>query len=114
MEEKFCLACGMPLTKPEEIGGHHPQGDICTYCVDEQGQLKSGAEIFQGGVQFFLHSLPTVSPDLAERVVRRNMQSLDYWQQNPIPELDGPVATDEEFLTIIESLTAAQPDPEQE
>ena len=113
MDENFCLACGMPLTEPSEIGGHNEHGDICTYCVDATGQLKSGQEIFQGGVEFFKNSLPNINQDLAERVVRRNMQSLPYWQAHPLAELEGPVATDEEFMSIIEALTPADPTAEQ-
>ncbi|MEK9156793.1 MAG: hypothetical protein AAB448_01500 [Patescibacteria group bacterium] len=39
-----------------------------------------------------------------ERLTRRNMKSLPYWQTRPFAQLEGPEATDEEFSTAMAKL----------
>ncbi len=42
--------------------------------------------------------------DLAERITRKNMKSLEYWKCHPAEILNGPEATDEEFQEVMASL----------
>ena len=93
---KTCITCGMPLEGEHEkdFGMETADGPVCINDA-ENGKIKNGQEIFEGGVQFFL----TLGGDraLAERLTRKNMQALPYWQKHPFAELSGIAATEEEF-----------------
>lgn len=100
---KFCQACGMPLEKKEDFAGGNEDSQFCLYCVSEDGQVKSSEEIFEGGVQFFISQLGA-DRQMAEKVTRKNMKSLSYWQNKDCPILQGEVATDEEYSEILKKL----------
>ncbi len=100
---KYCQACGMPLEKKEDFAGGDENSQFCLYCVDEKGQVKSGEEIFEGGVQFFMSQLGG-DRQLAEKVTRKNMKMLPYWQKQECPFLLGEVASDEEFGEALSKL----------
>jgi hypothetical protein len=93
---KNCAACGMPLEKKEDFALSDENAKFCTYCVNSDGSVKSGEEIFNGGVQFFLGALGG-EKSFAERITRKNMSRLAYWQEHPFESLKGDMATDEEF-----------------
>lgn len=100
---KSCLTCGMPLVNKEDFPGCDENGDFCIHCVNEDGSLKTCEEIFDGGVQFFME---TVGDDrsLAERLTRKNMRQLPYWQDNFCAALEGEEATEEEFQFALAKL----------
>jgi hypothetical protein len=50
---KNCATCGMPLEKKEDFALGDEKARFCAYCVNPDGSVKSGEEIFNGGVQFF-------------------------------------------------------------
>lgn len=93
----------MPLIDPADC----PNGDIaspsCIHCTDPNGHIKTCEEIFESGVQFFIHTTG-LSRDIATRIVRRNMRELPYWDSNDSECLLGEVATDEEFEAILSLL----------
>jgi len=62
----------------EEIGAETEKGLLCIHCVDENGNIKSCQEIFDGGVEFFLHTITNVKKDLAEKITRKNMNIQPY------------------------------------
>jgi len=95
---KSCITCGMPLEGEHEkdIGFQSPDGPVCVY-DSKDGKIKSGEEIFEGGVQFFLGEVADGDRALAERLTRKNMKALPYWQAHPFALLDGEEATDQEF-----------------
>jgi hypothetical protein len=98
-----CIACGMPLTKAEDCFGGDLNANICVHCAKTDGTPKPCAEIFEGGVQFFMGA--TGSPrDLAERLTRKNMNSLDYWKDHGADCLQGAEATEEEFGAVMAKL----------
>ncbi len=100
-----CITCGMPLegAHANDIGFTSPEGVVCRFdSVD--GKIKSGEEIFEGGVQFFLGTLTDGNRDLAERLTRKNMRGLPYWQTRPFALLDGAEATFEEFEAAMAKL----------
>jgi len=45
---KTCIACSMPLEKPEDFGCQNESSDTCVYCTNEDGTIKSCIEIFDG------------------------------------------------------------------
>lgn len=88
----------MPLEGAHEkdLGMETADGPVCKYdCKD--GAIKDGADIFAGGVAFFMTSCTDGDEGLAQRLTRKNMRSLPYWQKHPFAVLDGAEATDEEF-----------------
>lgn len=86
----------MPLEKKEDFALGNENSEFCAYCVNSDGSVKSGEEIFNGGVQFFLTTLGG-EKKMAEKITRKNMGQLTYWKNHPCEALNGEVATDEEF-----------------
>jgi hypothetical protein len=78
-----------------DVGLETAEGPVCKFDVKD-GVMKSSEEIFEGGVQFF-SKYTDGDRDLAERVTRKNMKSLPYWNAHPFALLDGTEATDQEF-----------------
>ena len=100
---KFCIACGMPLMQLEDYAGGDQNSLSCVYCTDEDGQIKSCDEIFEGGVQFFVSATGS-SREEAEKLVRKNMRALPYWQDKATACLNGAIATDIEFQNALEKI----------
>ena len=100
---KFCEACGMPLSEPAHFAKGDEKSPFCLYCVNEDGSVKTGQEIFEGGVQYFMTQ---VGDDraLAERITRKNMNMQPYWQGKNEPVLQGEQATDEEFTELMKKM----------
>ncbi len=95
---KSCITCGMPFEGDHtgDIGVETPEGPVCKF-DSENGAVKSGPEVFEGGIIFFAEAAADGDRDLAARLTRKNMKQLPYWQARPFAELEGPEATDEEF-----------------
>jgi len=95
----------MPLEGEHEkdFGMDTPDGPVCRF-DSEGGKLKSGADICEGGVVFFQNEVADGDRGLAERLTRKNMKSLAYWQAHPFDELNGEEATDAEFGTAMARL----------
>lgn len=93
----------MPLVKKEDYALGDESSLFCVHCVNADGSLKSGDEIFEGGVQFFQSSLGGERA-LAERITRTNMSRLPYWQERPFDKLRGEMASDSEFRSAMERL----------
>ncbi|KKR03766.1 MAG: hypothetical protein UT30_C0019G0002 [Candidatus Uhrbacteria bacterium GW2011_GWF2_39_13] len=93
-----CITCGMPFEGEHKdmVGLQSLYGPVCTFC-SVGDKIKTGDEIFEGGVQFFLSTVAGGDLELAQRLVRKNMKSLPYWQEHSFEGLSGPEATDEEF-----------------
>ncbi len=100
---KECIACGMPLIKPEDCAGGDLNAVSCIHCTNSDGKLKSCNEIFEGGVHFFIEATGSSKGD-AEKLVRKNMCFLDHWKENPCECLGGEQATDEEYQAALEKL----------
>jgi hypothetical protein len=93
----------MPLTKKEDFAGSDEKSNFCRFCVNANGSVKSCEEIFEGGVQFFINQIGG-DRQMAERVTRKNMSGLLYWQGKNCPILQGEKATDEEFAEVMKKL----------
>ena len=108
MNSKSCITCGMPFegNHANDIGLELPEGMVCKF-DSEDGKVKSGKEIFDGGVMFFAEQCTGGDKELAARLTRKNMNALPYWRATSLasdvggahhfPELDGAQATDTEF-----------------
>lgn len=86
-----------------DVGIETAEGFVCRFDVVD-GAMKPAEEIFEGGVQFFLGSVADGDRALAERLTRKNMSTLSYWQTHPFALLDGEQATDEEFAVAMMKL----------
>ncbi len=98
----------MPLegAHAEDVGLVTAEGPVCKFDLDDTGAIKSADAIFNGGVEFFLHSVCAGDRALAERLTRKNMSALPHWQANHFALLDGDQATDAEFGTAMQQLAA--------
>jgi len=94
----------MPLMRPQDKGNDTEYGPICIHCTRPDGGMKSCKEIFEGGVAFFITTTGNADRKLAEKLVRKTMNDLSYWQNNPCPCLDGDTASDEEFAAATAKL----------
>lgn len=102
--EKYCQVCGMPLTKKEDFAGGEENANFCAYCANADGSVKSCEEIFEGGVLFFLNQIGG-DRKMAEKITRKNMSRLPYWQGKNCEILKGETATDEEFAEAMGKLS---------
>lgn len=102
--EKYCEACGMPLIAKEDFAKGDMHAKFCVHCVDEEGNVKTCDEIFEGGVQFFLSQIGG-DRVMAEKITRKNMNMQPYWQGNDFAILKGAVATDEEFADTMKKMS---------
>lgn len=100
---KHCSACGMPLAKKEDFALGDENSEFCLHCVDDNGQVLTVEEIFKGGADFFQQ---TLGGDrlMAEKITRKNMSQLPYWQGKDCEVLKGEIATDEEFALAMQKL----------
>ena len=93
----------MPLMRAEDCFSGDMNAVVCVHCADETGQVKPCDEVFEGGVQFFMGATGA-ERNLAERLTRKNMLTLDYWKEHGTDCLKGDCATDEEFQAMMDSL----------
>ena len=103
---KSCITCGMPLegAHATDVGMELAEGFVCKHDL-EHGAIKRPEVIFEGGVAFFVEAVTEGDRALAERLTRKNMRSLPYWQAHPSTVVDdGPVATEEEFMAAMAKL----------
>ncbi len=100
-----CITCGMPFegAHANDVGLETDDGPVWKY-ESENGKIKPAEEIFKGGVAFFKDAAAGGDEALAERLTRRNMTDLPYWQKRPFSLLEGVQATDEEFQTALAKL----------
>lgn len=96
---RFCSTCSMPLEDKNFIGLRNANNIFCTYCIDENKNIKSCEDIFEGGVQYFMNA-ENASRAYAEKIVRKNMNMLPYWKNYPSACLQGEMLTDEEFHNL--------------
>jgi hypothetical protein len=102
---KQCHACGMPLTKAEDFCRGDESSNFCCYCTNEDGSVKSCEEVFAGGAAYFM-SVTDVDQETAEKITRKNMNGLPYWQNEDHSCLRGAMASDEEFAAFMQRLSA--------
>ena len=100
---KNCATCGMPLEKKEDFALGDENAEFCVYCTNVDGSVKSGEEIFKGGVEFFRGTFGS-DQIMAEKITRKNMRQLPYWREHNCPCLEGEIASDEEFQKIMAKL----------
>jgi hypothetical protein len=53
---KTCIACGMPMTKPEDYPGGDMSKDYCVYCARPDGSMQSYPEKLKGTTEFIMRT----------------------------------------------------------
>ena len=101
---KYCIACGMPLDGKQVCWNSSLESDSCVFCTNHDWTIKSCNEIFEWWVEFFVQAAG-VDRDLWERIVRKNMNQLDYWKWKKCECLQGIEATQEEFDQAMKKLS---------
>ncbi len=78
MTNPTCIACGMPMSKPED----HPGGDVaknyCLHCARPDGSLKSYEEALAGMTAFMVRS-QGLDEAAAQKAVKTLMSQLPAW-----------------------------------
>ena len=93
----------MPLEKAEDIGLETAEGPVCIHDV-EGGKIKDPEDIFEGGVQWYMHAVADCTRELAQRLTSKNMNSLPYWQKHPATCLGATQATEDEYQAAMAQL----------
>lgn len=76
---KTCIACGMPMTRPE----HFPQGDeskdYCVYCARPDGSMQSYPEKLKGTAEFIMRT-QGFDAQAAHELAVRTLAKLPAWK----------------------------------
>lgn len=104
---KECQACGMPMMDKEDFAQGDENAALCAYCANADGKAKTCQEIFAGSSGYFQEALG-VDKTMADRITRKHMRSLPYWQGEEDDCLKGDMATDEEFAQAMKKLAEAE------
>lgn len=104
---KECQACGMPMMDKEDFAQGDENATLCAYCTNADGSAKTCQEVFESGSAYFRDALDS-SQEMADRITRKHMRSLPYWQGEEHDCLKGEVATDEEFAQAMKKLAEAE------
>ncbi len=78
---KNCLSCGMPMTKPEDMGGGNPANVYCVHCCCPDGSLKSYEEVFKGMANFMMMS-QNMARETAEKATKEYMAKMPVWESS--------------------------------
>ena len=74
-----CIACGMPMTKPEDHAQADPTKAYCQHCEGADGQMKTYEEALAGMTAFMVQS-QGLAPTAAEAAVKEMMARLPAWK----------------------------------
>jgi uncharacterized glyoxalase superfamily protein PhnB len=69
-----CQSCGMPLADAE------PGQMYCQYCTDEEGNLKSYEEVFEGTVAGYFMGMQKMQRKPAEAAAKKHLASMPAWK----------------------------------
>ena len=75
---KTCIACGMPMSKPEDFAMKDESKDYCLYCQRPDGSMQSYPEKLEGTTQFLMKTQGLEETAARETAVRL-MKKLPAW-----------------------------------
>ncbi len=75
---EFCHSCAAPLTIPEFKGSAE---DYCSYCTDDQGNLKTREEIVEGVARWFMSWQRGVDQATAAARAERYVRAMPAWAE---------------------------------
>ncbi len=78
-DAKYCIACGMPLTKPEDFSLGDATKDWCLHCANEDGSMKGYDEVLVG-MTWFLTQSQGLDQGAAREAAASMMAQLPAWK----------------------------------
>jgi len=76
---KTCIACGMPMEKPEDFALGDETKDWCVHCARPDGSLRSYDEALEGMTGFIVQS-QGLDHEAARGVAASMMAKLPAWK----------------------------------
>ncbi len=76
---KTCIACGMPMTKPEDFALGDESKDYCKYCARTDGSMQSYPEKLEGTVEFLIRT-QGLDQEAARELAIRTLAKLPAWK----------------------------------
>lgn len=74
-----CIACGMPMTKPEDHAMGDPSRDYCLHCARPDGTMRSYEEALEGMTAFMMRS-QGLAESAARAAVVQALSRLPAWK----------------------------------
>lgn len=78
---KSCIACGMPMSKPEDFPGGDESKDYCVYCARPDGSMQSYPEKLKGTTEFIMRT-QGFDGQAAHALAVRTLAQLPAWKGN--------------------------------
>lgn len=76
---KTCIACGMPMTKPEDYPNSDESKDYCRFCARPDGIMQSYDEKLQSMTAFLMRT-QGLDETAARGVAQRTLAKLPAWK----------------------------------
>lgn len=76
---KICIACGMPMQKPEEFAQGDLTKDYCTYCARPDGSMQTYEEKLAGMTGFIMKT-QGFDEKAAADLAREMLAKLPAWK----------------------------------
>ncbi len=77
---KVCIACGMPMTKPEDYPAKDENCDYCIHCARPDGTMQSFEEKKEGMSKFIMKT-QGLDSSVARQAAQELMRSLPAWEK---------------------------------
>ena len=77
---KRCIACGMPMSKPEDFALGDPSKDYCVHCARPDGSMQSYDEKLESLAGFIIKT-QGFNPEAARVSAKAMMEKLPAWQE---------------------------------
>ncbi|HVO37849.1 MAG TPA: zinc ribbon domain-containing protein [Spirochaetia bacterium] len=79
MEAKTCIACGMPMSKPEDFARGDVTKDYCIHCARPDGTMQSYTEKLESLTRFIIRT-QGLEENAARLGAKTMMERLPAWQ----------------------------------
>jgi hypothetical protein len=77
-----CIACGMPMTRPEDHAMGDVRKDYCIHCARPDGTMQSYEEKLES-MSGYLMSSQGLNAETARAVSRNRLSKLPAWLHRP-------------------------------
>jgi hypothetical protein len=74
-----CIACGMPMTRPEDFPGGDATKDYCVHCARPDGSMQSYGEKLDSMTGFMVKT-QGLDPGAARKLAAGMMSRLPAWK----------------------------------
>lgn len=78
---KICIACGMPMTEPEDFALRDPSKEYCRYCCRPDGDMQDFEEKKEGMTHFIMET-QGIAKEVAEKAALNAMKNLPAWKEH--------------------------------